>query len=150
MADYRALRDELAKPDLSALSDADAAAKLNADTVSSPKVGAAYANERGVLKLLGPTDGDAAMTSLESAAGSSSVLMRAVRILHDAGGPGLDFGDPATQGMVSQLQTQGVLTAPTAAALIAFGTSVVTRAQSIAGWALPVSAADVAHARSLS
>lgn len=145
--DYAALKTELLQPDLAGLSDAAAAAKLASDTVTVLVPGS-FLNERGILKLLGPVAGDAALSALEAAAASSSVLARAVRILHDSSGQGLDFGDPATRSQVDALEGP-VLTAAAAAALKGAGQRTITRAEAIPGWELTATESDVAHARSL-
>jgi hypothetical protein len=148
--DYLALRAELAKPDLAGLSDAAASAKLASDVVTALRPGA-YLNERGILNLLGPTAGDAAMSAIEAAGeAGNSLLARVVRILHDPTGEGIDFGTTAVQAQLDALTAAGVLSAAQSGPLKAYGMTTTTRAQAVAGWGLPASAADVAHARSLS
>lgn len=147
--DYAALRAELLKPDLAGLSDVAAAAQLETDTVTVLVPGS-FLTEGGILRVLGPVEGDAALSAVEAAAqAGSSLLQRAVRILRDIAGGGLDFGDPPVRAMLDQLQAGGVLSADQVAGLKAHGQSTITRGEAIAGWGLPASAADVAHARSL-
>jgi hypothetical protein len=146
--DYLALKAELLKPDLVSLSSPAAAAKLATDTVTLLVPGS-FLSERGILKVLGPAAGDAALGALEAAAAAGGVLARAVRILHDSSGPGLDFGDPATRDEVDALTAGGVLTAAAGAALKGVGQRTITRAEAIPGWELPASEPDVIHARSL-
>lgn len=154
--DYSALAAELQSPDLAGLDDEAAAAKLNADAVSLPVPGRFLA-EGGVLDLLGPTAGATAIGTIEFLAESDTMpdgsantykplMAIVVRLLRK---DGIDFGGTTTQGMLDMLAAGGVLDPDAAAALKAHGTRTTSRAGAIEGWGVPVSEADVAHARSL-
>lgn len=147
-ADYAALAAELQSPDLDGLSDAEAAETLNADTVTVPIAGR-YLFQAGVLSVLGLEEGVAAMEGLKAAAAGNIGLAYVVEALQGKGAKdGVDFGDPQVQGMLDMLATGGVISAEAASGLKAYGSRTITRAEAIAGWGLPVSADDVAHARS--
>lgn len=113
----------------------------------------AMLDERGVLALLGPTLGESAMQKLENAAASQGgVLARAVRWLKGGVGQsfdtaGLDFADPVTHAMLDQLTAAGVLSSDEIEPLKAHGLESISRAIEV--WGIPVTEADVAHARSL-
>lgn len=147
--DYAALGAELAKPDLSGASAAAAAAKLNADLVVELVPGS-YLMQAGVLQVLGLAAGVAAMEKLKAAAQADTGLGYVLEILQGKGtSVGIDFGDGQVRAMVGQLEQIGVLTPADAAALLGYGQRARSRAESIAGWGLPVTPADVAKARSL-
>ena len=147
MADYAALKAELLAADMAGLSDEAAAEKLNTDTTTQPLAGR-YLLQAGILSVLGLKAGVVAMEGLKAAAAGNTALAYVVETLQGKGArEGIDFGDPQVQGMLDQLQGQGVLTAPTVAALKAYGSETVTRAVALAGWGIPATAGDVHWAR---
>lgn len=120
--DYPGLKAEIAKPAYQGQSDDAIVATLNAPGAAVLRPGS-YLTEAGILRVLGPTTGDAALSALETASAGSSLLTRAVRILRDIAGGGLDFGLPETQGMLDSLQAQGVLVGAVVATLKEHGSS---------------------------
>lgn len=84
--------------------DADCAALIGSRL--PPEVASVYLNEGGILRVLGPDQGDAALTAFEAAAQSSSTFMRVVRRLR---AEGIDFGLASTRATLDGLQGAGVL-----------------------------------------
>ncbi len=144
--DYAALRAALQAGDLVSLSDAEAAAKLNTETVSILKPGT-YLAEGGILLVLGPTLGDATLSAIEQAAAGNSLLARIVRILRAQGAGGIDVGDPVVQAQLDGFVAAGIISAEAAAALKAHGATTISRAEAIPDWESPVTEAQVHHAR---
>lgn len=135
MADYAALKAELQKPDLSGLSDAAAASKLNADTVTTT-VPRSIVPSYEVLEAMDPTEW-AALTSDNKTR---------IQMFISAGSINIQ----GTNTRNAFAAAFGAGTASRAALLALQNTTVVTsRAVAIAGWGIPASAADVNHARSL-
>jgi len=105
--------------------DAGIAASLNAPTATlGPKPGT-WVTELGILDILGPEAGEAALQGLEAAAGSNPVIARVVRILKQASGignpgSGIDLGSPATRAMLAALRGTA-LSKASADALLAAG-----------------------------
>lgn len=153
MANYQALRTELEKPDLSSLSNEAAAGKLNGDVARVDLVPGRYLDERGVYAVLAEAVGDEEATTsllgLRQAAATNPTLAFVVDWLRtNIGVPdaGVDFGLQKTHDNLDALS--GVVFSPAAvAALKAYGTRSVSRA--VEAFGLPVTAADVATARSL-
>lgn len=152
MANLQALRSELQKPDLSGLSNEAAAAKLNSDVARVELVPGSFLDERGVYAVLATVIGEEAATtaiySLRAAASTPGPLALAVEWLRgNVGVPaaGVDFGLAETHAKVDAL-VPAIIPANGAAALKAYGTRSISRAVSVYG--SPVSAADVATARS--
>lgn len=122
--------------------DAEATRLLNEATKSVPKPGSRL-TELGLLDVLivahataGASDpattANADLIAVETAAaatGDNSLLSRALRILKDPAGQGLDFGNLATRSMISQLRGGGVLSEVGAVALLAFGSQQVGAAR---------------------
>lgn len=126
--------------------DTAVAAALNLPRTPGLRRGASL-TERGILDLLGPVDGDAALSAIETAAGAgNSLLARVVRILRDYSGGGLDFGSASTQAQVDAMQSAGLLTAESAAAIKAYGTRLWSRGEIALGEGVVVSIEDVARA----
>jgi hypothetical protein len=145
-AAYAALRAALEAPDLAKLTNTQAAAEL-AKPATRPKPGCFLA-EGGILRVLGPIEGDAALAAIEKAADAGdSISRRVVRILRDVAGGGIDFGDVATWGLLDAYQAQGVLAVRHVDALKAYGSETVTRAELIPGWERPAPLAAVTYAR---
>lgn len=94
-----------------------------------------YANELSILSILGPDDGNSALSAVESAAVSNPLLARIVRILRTD--RGLNIGDPVTQAMLDQLQTAGVLQAAWVTALKSHAMipQAISQAQVSSAWA---------------
>lgn len=94
-----------------------------------------YADELSILSVLGPTDGNTALSAVEAAALSNPLLARVVRILRTD--KGLNLGDPATQAMLDQLQAGGVLQAGWVTALKDHATrpQVISPGQVTSAWA---------------
>lgn len=147
---YLALKAELAKPDLSGLSDTEAAAKLNSDAVTVLVPGS-YLMKAGVAAVIGFGAAAQAWKSLTAAAAADSTgqLAMFIDFANGVGArDGIDVGDPATRGQLDTLQAIGILQAADVAALKSYGQKSISRAQSVVGWEIgPVSAADVAKAR---
>lgn len=137
MVNYIALKEELKKSDLADLSDVEAANKLNEDVSSTIIVPQSFLTESGILRVLGPTDGNAALSSIETAANSGNTLLqRVVRILRDIAGGGLDFGNNDVRAQIDQLQLSGILTESQASKLKAYAERKVSRGEAVFGVAV--------------
>lgn len=142
-----ALRDLIdANPDalaaVQARDDAAASTLLNTPSQTVPKPQSRL-TELGTLDVLimahamngSPDPATAAnndLTAVENAAeaqGAQALLSRAVRILKDVAGQGLDFGNLATQAMIAQLRDTTILSTVGANALLAFGSQTLSPAQ---------------------
>ena len=144
--DYAALKARLLEPDLAGLSDEEAASALAA-SVSVPVPGR-YLLQAGVLSVLGLEAGVTVIEGLKAASQVNPALGYVVETLQGVGAhEGVDFGDPAVQGMLGQLAAAGVLSTDSAATLIAYGSRAVTVAETLAGWEIPISVAAVQYAR---
>lgn len=133
MPDYQALKTELAKPDLSGLSDSAAALKLNTDVVQT-------AVNRGIIDAYEVIN---ATVPAEWAALSSAEKQR-YQTLTGAGQ--IDVQNDNTRSAFLAMFAAGTTTRANLAALQT-KTITKTRAESIAGWGVPVGAGDVAVAR---
>jgi hypothetical protein len=147
---YAALRARLLESDLSGLSDAAAASALAAP-VSVPVAGR-YLLQAGILSVLGYSAGVTAIEGIKAASAlvPSMHLSYVIETLQGIGAKeGVDFGSAEVQGMLDVLRDAGALTSEAVTALKAYGSDVVTLAETITGWGVPASAADVARARAL-
>lgn len=142
-----------ADPALAALAasgaDSAVAAALNAPHQPGPRSGT-WATELGILAILGPVAGEAALQGLEAAAGSNAVIARVLRILKQASGvgnpaAGIDLGSPAVRAMISALSGTA-LDAASAAALLAAGSRMWSRAEALWGEGTRIAHEDVAAA----
>jgi hypothetical protein len=99
----------LADPEAKVLADAgrDAECAALIGPRLPPRIVPTVLNESGILRVLGPDEGDAALTAFEQAAQGSSKFARIVRHLH---AEGIDFGTAVTRTQLDQLQAAGVLT----------------------------------------
>lgn len=83
-------------------------------SVGRTKVVSHFASERGILERfpLGPIAGDELLAALETFAGTAHPMARIVgRALKFLSQPeGLDIGSSATQGLLDQLMSGGVIT----------------------------------------
>ncbi len=142
MPDYSALKARLALPDCVGLSDADAAAHLMTTTTTTAPV--SEVPKEVFSPLLAAAIGrvyDPAFAHDRAYWAAILTLWGSLEVVHAA--------DPHTQWVIARALAEGVLTqAEVAAATTA--TTTATLAEQIPGWGLPVTAADVAHARSLS
>ena len=115
------------------------AAMMNKPVISAPRPGTWF-TELGIMAVLGPTAGDAFLTTLESVAASSTVLSRIVRIVHQSSGignptSGIDLGTAEVQAMLQGLAQQ-INSAPftiAVNALIAAGTRLYSRVEVVTG-----------------
>lgn len=129
--DMSILRTELNDTAYAGLSDAQAAAALNAPTRSRRKA-AAFHTERGIVAALGPVMGESVLSKVEFAAQSNTLLARVVRWLRDySESGGLDLAATATRMQLDALQAAGVLTAEEVAALKALGEEPCSRADEL-------------------
>jgi hypothetical protein len=148
--DYRSLKTELLKPDLAGLSHAAAAAKLNADVVTGSRP-----IPLGELESLTIRRGvTARLVGARRSGQLPAELAAVVEVVldHLIGSRRLAevwTTDEAWQQAVAGLLAAGLLTADDVAAVNALATVTRTRAEAIDGWGLAVTAADVAHARTL-
>lgn len=127
----------LASAQAKAMADAgdDNGAAMAVAPTLTPITVDAYVGELGILAVLGPGDGDTALTNIEAASAQSSLLARVVRLLRSPAG--LNLGDPMTQAQLDALVTQGVLTQVWVNALKAHATEqpLVTAEQVSRAWA---------------
>jgi 5-enolpyruvylshikimate-3-phosphate synthase len=133
MADYLALKTELAKPDLSGLSDAAAAAKLNTDTVQTTV-------DRGVI------DAYEVINATVPAEWASLTAAEKQRYQTFTGAGLIDVQNANTRAAFLAMFAAGTTTRANLAALQT-KTTTKTRAESIAGWGQPVAVGDVSVAR---
>jgi hypothetical protein len=129
--DPAALKDMIdANPALKALAasgdDAGVARMLNAPTATPGAKPGTWVTELGILDILGPEAGEAALQGLEAAAGGNPVIARVVRILKQASGignpgSGIDLGSPATRAMLAALRGTALAEASADALLAAGG-----------------------------
>jgi hypothetical protein len=155
--DYPALKAEIdADPALSGLSDADAAAALNARTVTvrvptmitKVQVHRTLGLPRGTALLLKFRD-RAAASGADDAARVGAALYGEVLDLLRVDGTGLDVSLDETRGFIDQFAAGGLLTTSEADKLKALGER--TDPYTLSAFGVPsVSDHDVAHARSLS
>lgn len=145
--DYSALAIELAEPDLFGLSDEAAAAKLTSDRVSLPSAPVPIADveslafRRGVIGRL--------YAGAESAEAGLRSACKAAIALFDSRLTEVHMDDPATVALLDALQAGGIVSSDDRAAMEALAERSISRAESIPGWGILATSADVAHARSL-
>lgn len=121
------LAAELA-PFVAAGNDGQVAAILNDTTRGATMLKLTMISARGVLSGYagGPVAAAAVLDKLESAAATVPAIKWVMTFLKS---DGIDIGHPATQGMLDQLATGGVLTATEAAHLKALGVFPASRAE---------------------
>ena len=142
MPDYAALAAELAKPAYAGKTDAEATALLNAPIVEATGERVAVSEIQRVAfdrnKLLG---------ILQAAQAGNAAANAAAYLFSSARFESVDIANPTFTATVAALKTAGLLDDGDVAAVQALA----TRSTSIAirTFGVPVSAADVAHARSL-
>lgn len=154
MADYLALKTELAKNDLVALSDSDAAEVLNVPGALMPR-------PVPMLTLLQWAGACGLRAKIEDAsryAGNDPTLV-AIRSMSLAWidmvwgvgtGRVFDVTDPALLALLDVwVQTELITSDQRTQLVYLAATPGPSRAESIPGWGLPVTVNDVAHARSL-
>lgn len=150
MADYLALKTELAKPAYTGLSDAAAAAALNAASVASetPVNGSDIGKLWARRKVLGAARERANNTTATVAQRQNA--WSAIEMVAQDGFSGLDPNNPAQRtalvAFIDSLVTDGIMTAADKTATLALLARTQTPAQVI-GWP-PVTDVDVAFARS--
>lgn len=138
------LAERLAEPDMAALTDWEAAAKLNQPDNTLPAVVTWTQTEIGVgtvLDVLGPSAGAALLDTL--AASSDSVLRWGMKIIESSR---LDLSKPTARAQLDALVTAGALTADQRDAMFA-----VSKRERYPSWAeannTPVDARAVGLAR---
>jgi len=92
-------------------------------------VNGSFLNERGILRVLGNSDGDAVMTALETQSGS--LVKRAVRMLKDNGSEGIDFGIQQVHDQIDSLVTASVITQSQGEALKEYGKKMISRSEQL-------------------
>lgn len=143
MPSYAALRTELAKPAYAGLSDQAAADLLNAPIVEPTGQRVPISEIQRVAfdrsKLLG---------ILQAAQAGNTAAISAQYLFSSAKFDSVDISNPTFAATVAALKTAGLLDDGDIAAVQALAT--YTTSVAIRTFGVPVSAADVAHARSLS
>lgn len=154
MADYLALKTELAKGDIAALSDSDAADALNAPGPPTPHPVPMLT----MLQWAGATGVRGRIEDASRYAGSDPTLLAirsmALAWIDMVWGVGVnrvfDVTDPALLSLLDVWVQAGLMTSDQRTQLVYLAaTPGPSRAEAIPGWGLPVTIADVAHARSL-
>jgi hypothetical protein len=144
--DYAALRAELLKPDLAALSHADAAAKLRSDLVSVDrryvpiKEIERVAYEQGVVASLA-VGADSTNATVRGLSRQGLEWMRSRSEY-------TDMSLPAVTGFFDALVAATLITTTDRDLVLALRYVDTPRDLALPGWELPVTAADVAKARS--
>lgn len=148
--DWPGLKAEVTKPAYNGLSAAQVVAAINAPGATAAVPGS-YLAEGGILRVLGPTTGDAFLSGIEAAAAQAgplqSLLNRVIRIVRDTAGGGIDFGNAATWAVLDQLQTASVVAADSVSALKAYGSAPGPSIAQTLGFP-PITTSDLAAARS--
>lgn len=126
--DLEKLTLELSNPEYAGLSDQEAADLLNVANLPTLKPGS-WATELTVLAALGPVDGEAFLSALDSLAGSNGLIARAVRWLRST--QGIDLGNSFVQDQLTALAAQNVITADSAGVLKSLGCQLISKAQSL-------------------
>lgn len=126
--DLEALKVELAKPEYQSLSDQQAADLLNLKNISALKPGT-WATELTVLAVLGPTAGEAFLSALEAVANANDLVARAVRWLRSS--TGIDLGNEFVQAQLTALAQANAVDSASAGTLIAYGTTMISRAEQL-------------------
>jgi hypothetical protein len=135
MPDYLALKAELEKPDLASLGDVAAASKLNADQVTTTEPRTIVPSYE-VWEAIVPAEWKA-LTADEKQ-----------RIQTIVGMGQVNLAGPNTRSALATAFGVGTASRTSLLALQTLTVS-ISRAVSIPGWGISVSAGDVAHARSL-
>lgn len=142
---YRVLADELQQTQYAALSDAEAAAALNAETV---QVRRAVPRATLVVAARGAQITLAMRMAMDNSAVPATVRAGCAEILsmiNDQDTPTIDLDHPTSQQMFAMLQQAGVINAQQAALIDALADSVTSRAAQLGlGY---VSPGDVQQAR---
>lgn len=131
-------------------SDGGIAAWYAASDATGPKADT-FLTELGIYLVLGPTDGETFLASLEAVAASSPVVKRTLSILKNGSGTGypnagLDFGSAMVQAFLTSLAGQGAVTVAARDALIAYGSRPWSRAEVLWGEGVVITADDVSKA----
>lgn len=154
MADYLALKTELAKGDLAALSDSDAADMLNVPGAPTPRP----VPMLSMLQWAGAVGLRAKIEDASRYAGEDATLVAiksmALAWIDMVWGVGVnrvfDVTDPQLLSLLDVWVQAGLMSSDQRTQLVYLAaTPGPSRAESILGWGLPVTVADVAHARSL-
>lgn len=144
MADYPALKAALDAPDLAGLADADAAAALNAPVAGPPRRVPIAEVERIALQRGRTVPIRRAAESPEHPARDAA---QAALDLLAARSDDVDATAPAFAAVLDALVAAGLVSGQDRADILALASTTTSRA--LASFGLPVTAADVAHARSL-
>jgi len=126
--DYEALKAELATEAYDGMDAAQKIAAINSKTITVASPGT-YVTELGVIDTLGVEAGETFLTAIEAASLAVPTVARAVRWLKST--TGIDVGNPIVQAQLTALSLGGVITAESAAALIARGSRQISRAEQL-------------------